>query len=305
MNKRGETGTEYPVIVVAEIVLAIFVGWLFINEAQDYASNEIHYKQEIAKEIGLAIDALSGMRGNAYVEFNDLYNYRININNNKVEISTKARDLTPGIYYFVTQKENDINPKNINLENPLYFAINKQGKNIYIDYDTFAINKFECDKEQNFRKITQPIILHSAAKKDSDEYKELEKISDGLKGSVNYIPSSQLQIDKFLLALNINNINLPSNHIKAYISHNSRNTKEALTVSCFIINEMMERVNVDSYVIIPIDTNRVEPNDPRYILKDQDFAIYLELGNIANQNYHKIPSDFSISIIKGIEEYNK
>ena len=68
---------------------------------------------------------------------------------------------------------------------------------------------------------------------------------------------------------------------------------------------MMQRVNADSYVIIPIDTNRLDKNDPKYILQGNDFAVYLELGNIQSKNYHKIPSDFAVSIVKGIEEYNK
>ncbi len=307
MSKRGETGTEYPVIVVIEILLAIFVGYLFVDTAKSYASQEIFYKQEIAKEIGLVIDSLPSIRENAYVEFNDFYNYLINIDNDKVEVSSKTRDFTPGIYYFVAPKGNNINPKNKNFDNPVNFVINKQGRNIFVDDAPYNSNKLNCDKNDKLKKVTEPISLYLVVKKDSEEFNELGKISEGLKGSIKYsfYDPQQFNENRFLLALNIQNFNSDNTQIKAYVIHNSKSIKEALSISCFIINELIERVYSDSYIIIPIDVNRIDPSDPKSILKNKDFAIYLELGNIGSKNYHKSISDVSVSIIKGIEEYSK
>ncbi len=300
LNKRG-TGEEAPLIVVIEILLAISVGFLFVDRGKAFASQEIFYKQEVASELGLAIEALAGISGDASLGFDNLYKYVITIDNNKVEVGTQSHELISGTYYFVPFQGASINPAKNNFENPVNFFINKQGTKIFVDDKGYDGQKLSCSNDKGLTKIRNVAVSTSPSSPQQDQ-EILQSVIAGLQSSSVRIDSSskQVQQDTLLIALGTSTTK-GANSIKAYISFDS---PSSAAVACFILNQMMDKVSADNYYIIPVDANRLETNDPKSILKDNKFSIYLELGNPGSARYDKNPSEMAASILKGIEEYN-
>ena len=298
-SKRGEIGTELPVVAVVEIVIAIGIVYLFVDTGKAYASQEIYLKQSVANEIGLAIDALFGLKGDAYLEIPGLYRYDIALDNTKVEVKTsgKQEDTSSGTYYFIGPKRNDISTGQKVFRNPVDFSIVKQGNNVFVLDGTQPHKKLGCSRRtertvKSFMIKTEAIGPHNTA---------LDAVEQGILGvSTKQFISGMDKVDKLLIVLSAS-APVQSSSIRIYVPYKS---DSAYDISCFILDEIVGKVPVDNYYIVPLDTMRIPKNDPKEALKQNPESIFIEFS-LDSSLMNAQSADIASSFIKGIEEYNK
>ncbi|MBI2546275.1 hypothetical protein HYV81_03785 [Candidatus Woesearchaeota archaeon] len=292
-NKKAQTGTEYPLITILEILLAIVVGYLFIELGKQYVGREYASKQGIANNIGMALEALSGIQGNAYVEFDNLYDYIVTISSNSVEIS--AGDPIKGIYPLAPLPAG-YNFQKSRFEYPPYLALIKQGSILQASDYIPSMNAIYCGIPP-LDKFNSIIIRKSNIQ--GEQAQEVEKITKGIQNVQARLDATS---SDFVIMLGMSNNDKAPNLIKAYIPYDST---KSYYVACTLINQLIKKVSADGYYIVPIDSARMPADDIRAALQNQ--GVYLELGNIKSDSYKSYPysAEAAAAVIKALEEIKR
>ena len=97
MNKRGDISLWFLI----EFIGAFLIAFLAIDFSVNLAHESIYEKLNIAKELAVQINSLSGIAGNAYIINTNLHGYSIYFSDNKIEVYDDNFDQIRGIYYFV------------------------------------------------------------------------------------------------------------------------------------------------------------------------------------------------------------
>ena len=96
MGKKGEA----PLWVLIEILGAFLIGYLAFEVSTAYANRTIYEKLNIAKDIALQIDTLSGITGDAYIVNSNLHGYSIRFFDDRVEVYKDDIDQLKAVRYF-------------------------------------------------------------------------------------------------------------------------------------------------------------------------------------------------------------
>lgn len=122
MKKRGEITLWFFV----ELIGAFLVAYLAVSISTAQAKGTVFEQLNIAKDIGMQINALNSLPGDAFISGSSLHGYSIKITGNRIEVFESESDLVKGAYYFVNTHGSSINflLKN-SAENPKTLAISK------------------------------------------------------------------------------------------------------------------------------------------------------------------------------------
>lgn len=96
MKKRGIISLWFLI----ELIVAFLVGYMAFDLSVTYTQKTIYEKLNIAKDLAMQINTLSGVSGDAYIINNNLHGYSIHFYDNKVEVLKDNFDQSKGTYYF-------------------------------------------------------------------------------------------------------------------------------------------------------------------------------------------------------------
>ena len=125
MKKRGAA----TLWVVIEITIAVFIVYMAIDIAKSISQGTIFEKLNIARDISMQINALSGLPGNGYIVNKDLHGYSLRFLNNKVEVYENINEVSKGTHFFVAIKSTNFN---LVFDKPSQIVVSKIGDEIVI-----------------------------------------------------------------------------------------------------------------------------------------------------------------------------
>ncbi|MBI2557959.1 hypothetical protein HYW20_01445 [Candidatus Woesearchaeota archaeon] len=126
--KKGEVSLWFLI----EIIGAFLIGYLLFDVSVSIAKGTIYEKLNIAKDLAMQINTLSGIPGNAYIINKNLHGYSLYFSNNKIEVFKGDSDQTKGTYYFVKIGKSNLDVK---LNNPKQVVVSKINGEIKISED--------------------------------------------------------------------------------------------------------------------------------------------------------------------------
>jgi hypothetical protein len=223
MQKRGQA--ELILKPTFEILIAIFVFFLFIYLGRMMGSGEIYQRVRTSNENSLSIDALSAVPDNAYLLYKEnTSKFQIAIGPSSVKTYTKPDDPL-----FITRDFVKTTPQelNINLEYPNYISIGKSGNQLEIEKDKIPIiDKYRCPAIET---ILPSIITIAPQTKNN----ELNQFTNAIASRLNAKTTDTIK-DRPEFALEI----IPSpqpEKATAYIKPDIQSRK----IACHIINNML------------------------------------------------------------------
>jgi|SRR3989338_6764 len=98
MKKRGDTTVLWFFI---EVIAALLIGYTIVDASVSVSKGKIYEKLNIAKDIAMQINTLSGVSGNAYIVNKNLHGYSLRFSGNMVEVFESSLEQSKGVYYFV------------------------------------------------------------------------------------------------------------------------------------------------------------------------------------------------------------
>ena len=125
MKKKGDITLWFLI----ETAAAFLIGYLSASVAFGYVNLTIYEKLNLAKDISMQINALSGIQGNAYIINSNLHGYSIYFSDNKVEVAESGLDQIKGTYYFTKIGDLKLDSR---FEKPKQLVIAKIGNEIKI-----------------------------------------------------------------------------------------------------------------------------------------------------------------------------
>ena len=98
MNKRGDI--EINLYFFLELVAGILIASIAINIATTLAKGTVYEKLNIAEDIGMQINTIISLPGDAYIVDNNLHGYSVSVLDNRVEVYSEILDVSKAVYYF-------------------------------------------------------------------------------------------------------------------------------------------------------------------------------------------------------------
>ena len=126
--KKGEVSLWFLI----ELIGAFLIGYLLFDVSISIAKGTIYEKLNIAKDLAMQVNTLSGISGNAYIINKNLHGYSLYFSNNKVEVFKDDFDQTKGVYYFIKVGTSTLDVK---LNNPKQVVISKINGEIKVSED--------------------------------------------------------------------------------------------------------------------------------------------------------------------------
>lgn len=123
MEKRGIASLWFLI----ELVVAFLVGYMAFDLSTSYTQKTIYEKLNIAKDLAMQINTLSGIPGEAYIINDDIHGYSVSFSDNKVEVFKDNFDQSKGVYYFVRVGSSKLDVK---FDKPKQIIISKIGNEI-------------------------------------------------------------------------------------------------------------------------------------------------------------------------------
>jgi len=127
MEKRGQATLWFLI----ELIAAVFIVYMAIDLATALAQGIIFEKLNIARDISMQINTLSGLPGDGYIINKNLHGYSLQFFKNKVEVFEVDTELFKGTHSFVTIGPDLISEKPI-FEKPDQIVISKKDNGITI-----------------------------------------------------------------------------------------------------------------------------------------------------------------------------
>jgi len=343
MEKRG---LEYQLFFLMELIAAFLVSALLIYVAISYAKGSAVTKSYIAIDQALLIDTLNSFKGNVLAVYpipKEGYYYTIDSNTVKVtDISLLDRDPTKGIFQYVPTSTQDLNYES---KNPEKIIFAKSGNDIIItnslnhnikslscsgtpisistiiidpghgtsqgfavpdeQLDTGFVNKELGLAESNItRNIAESLFflddsLSFTRNVRFEEYKSLNERTDAIESS---------HADA-LISIHVGSEDNPNvNHVKAYISVNSKKKRESEQLGCIIINELIANFpEITGGLVVPVNVSELDADNPMRVLDSKDISVLLEIGNINSINNNILTKHARIakSILNAVKRYNR
>lgn len=125
MKKRGIASLWFLI----ELIVAFLVGYMAFDLSASYTQKTIYEKLNIAKDLAMQINTLSGVSGNAYILNKNLYGYSVHFSDNKVEVFKDSFDQSKGVYYFTRIGDSKLDVK---FDKPNQIVISKINNEIKI-----------------------------------------------------------------------------------------------------------------------------------------------------------------------------
>lgn len=125
MEKRGIASLWFLI----ELIIAFLVGYMAFDLSVNYTQKAIYEKLNIAKDLAMQINTLSGVPGDAYIINDNLHGYSVSFSDNKVEVFKDSFDQSKGVYYFVRIGDSKLDMR---LGRPKQIVISKIGNEIKI-----------------------------------------------------------------------------------------------------------------------------------------------------------------------------
>lgn len=125
MKKKGE---EFSLWFFLELMGAVFVAYLAINVATSYAKGTAYEKLNIAKDIAMQINAIQSVPGDAYIINDNLHDYSVYFNDNRVEVYEEGLDQTKKAYYFTKPSDFKIDHRMVKPKQIVISKINNEIK---------------------------------------------------------------------------------------------------------------------------------------------------------------------------------
>lgn len=121
MKKKGDIQL-IPLWTLISILIALFLFVLFITFFKTIFLKEIFFKDRVARNLALDLDAIYSVHGNAYIVEKELYNYSVRFYDDKVEVYKKEGELDKASYLYVKTGDKTIDYK---FESPKQIVIAK------------------------------------------------------------------------------------------------------------------------------------------------------------------------------------
>lgn len=86
-----------------------------------------------------------------------------------------------------------------------------------------------------------------------------------------------------IISLHVGNYSPDKNNVNAFISAEGLKKAESRKLACLILNNLLNRLNIDNVAIIPVFPSQLKKDDPQQILLQDKIAVLLELGNVNNK----------------------
>ena len=127
MNKRGDI--EINLYFFLELVAGILIASIAINIAMTLAKGTVYEKLNIAEDIGMQINTIISLPGDAYIVDNNLHGYSVSVVDNRVEVYSEILDVSKAVYYFPKTETSNFDAK---LTTPKQIIISKVSGQIII-----------------------------------------------------------------------------------------------------------------------------------------------------------------------------
>ncbi len=329
MKKRGaETLT---LVYALELIAGVIIALLIIHVATSFGKGEAINKKYLAKDLALQLNTLYAIPGNAYiVNSENMGKFSIRFTNEFVEVYEFEKDPTRGIYPYVKTENSNLD---VNFDKPKQLVLVKDGNKIIVQETIPEFKKVSCPeintKDLNWRTNKKIIIDpgHGYDEKSAklEESKITTDITDSLKAQFlgskykltrdgNYDLSVNDRLGRIenenpdmVISLHVGNYPDKDNIVYAYVPKTSDKERENWKLACLILNQLTEEFDIDETKIIREDISKLNPNDPKQVLKfDNKVSVMLEIGNIKSEKSKEMLKDIvqiSGSIYQGIKDY--
>jgi hypothetical protein len=128
MKKRGEATLWFLI----ELVATVFLVYMAIDVSTTIVEGTFFEKLNIARDISMQINTLSGLHGDGYIINNNLHGYSLHFFKDKVEVYEQLGEDTKGIHSFVAISDTDYS---LNYGKPDQIVISKIDGQIEISED--------------------------------------------------------------------------------------------------------------------------------------------------------------------------
>ena len=264
MKKKAQIALK-PII---EMLIAVAIFFLFLSIGKAYGSGEIYQKIRLSREISISADALYSIAPDYAVSVvsKDISDFLIDVNGNKVKVSSYKNDDLSGNYYFVKTTNSGYD---VSLENPKQMLLTKKGQYLFFDRAEFLKSKkYTCPNIQ-IKKPSKIILIPRT--KEEKEY---------------MFTKALLEIKNSETKDNINDVSSDSNIIIEVVPSSLKNTikiiinptLESKKLACLILNNIIEAdktINteitysnkpVSAYIYLSLEMSR-EFEDSQAIIK--------------------------------------
>ncbi|MAG29122.1 hypothetical protein CL632_03195 [bacterium] len=127
MKKRGQATLWFLI----ELIAAIFIIYMAVDISLALAKGIIFEKRNIARDISMQINTLSGLPGDGYIINKNLHGYSLQFFENKVSVFEVDDEPLKGTHSFVTIGP-DLKSDKLIFEKPDQIIISKKDKDITI-----------------------------------------------------------------------------------------------------------------------------------------------------------------------------
>ena len=93
-------GIEIGLNFFLKLVGAFAIVFVLVNTGVAYSKGTIDEKLNIAEDIGMQMNTMESLPGDAYIVNRNLHGYSLNVVGNKIEVYSEVYDTFRGIYYF-------------------------------------------------------------------------------------------------------------------------------------------------------------------------------------------------------------
>lgn len=322
MKKKGLT----PLFILIEFVAGMFMFILLMTIAHQWASGEDTARAFLARDTALLTDSLYASPGKTIVKYpEDTRGFSINFMQNNVEVADKRDqpqppDLLKSNYHFV--EDTGVKFDYTEVSYPPLFT--KTLQKMTIGYGTFAfgekqiclaINTRDDPKEKtvlldagsdNKAKLTH-LITKTFGWQYSQDFKEV-RLSREFPTDEPTANQRKEMADASDMAISIHfgKDEASKNEFVLYINPDSLKYLESKKLACLLRNEFLEEFSFTNSYIVKL----TEIKDEKTILETDSVAVYLEIGNVDNEEFTKLLEDersiqqnIAETIYEGVSEY--
>ena len=130
-------GEEIGLYFFLELAAAFAVGFILVNAGVAYAKGTIYEKLNLAEDLGMQLNTIISLPGDAFIIISNFHGYSLNVVGNKIEVYSEAFDTTKGTYYF--PKTSDLS-LDVKLTKPKQVVVSKIHGQIRITEDIPALS---------------------------------------------------------------------------------------------------------------------------------------------------------------------
>jgi hypothetical protein len=330
-NCKGDIPSQ-ALFFLFEVLMVMVVLVALLSYVDSLRKSTLFEKNYLSRDIALTLDTLGTLPGNIFYLYS---NYRVNLSkfdidftNNLVSVNDKGQQSGMISFQYAQNMllRQDIfqsSYKNIDLLKAGNTFSSRHSTNL----EQFSTLFYEPEENNNTKVLFDP--FNGSSDETTKKTFGILKIIDGQfkiqpdsfrmtrddSTTVSDISSKNQLINKFepyaIIGITIGSYNLDKNYIKAYYNVETKQIKNTTKFASFILNSISAKINdrgiIDGLGIIPINTNELEADSQMQMLKNDNVAIVLEIGNIQSDKGKKMleqhTGDIGAAIFDGIKNY--